>query len=66
MERKIDIYTRARFAQRGTKIVWEYECSTMSKRTCKAVKADFCNRHGLSADQVKACYSEPSQNLKHF
>ena len=56
--RKIDLYTRRRFAPRGCQVVWQYECSTMQSKTCKEAVAKFCERYGLSKDQVKANFVE--------
>lgn len=58
MNRKIDIYTRRKFAPRGFSICWQYECSTMQSKTCKEAKVKFCARYGLDCSQVKASFSK--------
>jgi hypothetical protein len=58
MNRKIEIFTRRRFKSRDTDvIVWQYHCSTVRHATCKEARRVFCERFGLSEDQVKASFA---------
>lgn len=56
--KKIDIYTRRKFSPKGTTVIWEYECSTTWRKTCKEAKKVFCERYGLDKTQVKAVFSK--------
>ena len=50
---KIEIFTRRRFAPLGTNSTWEYIATTEQSHTCKEAKKKFCEKYGLSSDQVK-------------
>lgn len=58
MYKKIDLYTRRRFKSMYYDCRYEYCCSTNTYTTCKQAKHSFCVKHGLSSDQVKACFAK--------
>ncbi len=52
MYKKIDIYLK------NSHGAWTYETSTNASKTFKQAKQNFCIRHCLSKDQVKAIFSK--------
>lgn len=56
LHKKIDIYTRRKFAPRGCSIVWEYAATTEQAKTCKQAKKRFCEIYKLDETQVKTCF----------